>query len=105
MPESIMAFSAKGATSGNRCDRSSVQKPTGSLNAGAVVPASNEDHGLACSWKVRKVTLHVHLRLLALSRSRQRNDSKHSRTDPLGDRFDRASFTGAITSLKDDADL
>src|SRR5262245_41908596 len=54
---------------------------------------------------MRKIALHVHLRLLALRRRRQGDDAKDARADPFSDRLDRAPLAGAVPSLKYDADL
>jgi hypothetical protein len=79
-------------------------KPHDVLDAGAVVPAAIEDHDFAGSGEVLHVPLHVHLRLLAVRRRRQRDDAKHAWTDAFGQRADGAAFAGAVASLEDDDD-
>jgi len=54
---------------------------------------------------VLHVALHVHLRLLALGRRRQRDDTEDARADALGDRLDGAALAGAVAPLEDDEDL
>jgi hypothetical protein len=54
--------------------------------------------------EVLHVALHVHLRLLAVRRRRQRDDAKHARAHALGDRADRAALAAAVATLKDDDD-
>ena len=75
------------------------------LDTRPVVPAAVEDHDLARRRKVRQIALHVHLGLLALGRRGERDDAKHPRAHPLGDRLDGAALAGAVAALEDDADL
>ena len=51
------------------------------------------------------ISLDIHLRLLALGRRRQRDDTKHPRADTFGDRLDHAALAGAVAPLEHDADL
>src|SRR5262245_8269320 len=75
-------------------------KPHDIFDAGAVIPTAIEDHDLACGRKMRHVTLHIHLSAFAVGRCGKSHDSKHARTDPLGDCLDRPSLAGAITALE-----
>ncbi len=52
-----------------------------------------------------QIALHVHLRLFALGRRRQRNHAKDARTHAFGDRLDRTAFARAVTPFEYDADL
>src|SRR5262249_18327000 len=70
-----------------------------------VVPTAIEDHDFTGSRKVADVALHIHLRLLALSRRRQRDDAKHSRAHALGNRLDRAALARGVSSFEHDAHL
>ena len=72
------------------------------LDAGAVVPTAVEDHDLAGRRKVLHVTLHVHLRLFAVGRRRQRDDAEDARADSLGDGADRAALAGSVAAFEDD---
>ena len=84
---------------------SSSAEPHHALDARAVVPAAVEDHDFARRRQVLHVALDVHLALLALGRRRQRNDAEHARTDPFGDRLDRAALAGGVAAFEHDADL
>src|SRR5207244_4985931 len=75
------------------------------LDPGTVVPAAVEDDDLAGRRKVRKVALHVHLRLLAFRRRGQRNDPEHARADALGYRLNRPALTGRVSTFEHDAHL
>ena len=72
------------------------------LDAGTVVPAAVEDHHFAAGGKALEIALHVHLALLAVGRRGQRHDPEDARTDPLGDRLDRAALAGRIPPFEDD---
>ena len=74
------------------------------FDAGAVVPTAVEDHDLARRRKVLHVTLHVHLRLLAVGRRGQRDDAEHARADPLGDGADGAALARGVAAFEDDDD-
>ncbi len=80
-------------------------EPHHGLDTGAVVPAAIEDHDLAGGREVLDVALDVHLRLLALGRSRKRDHAERARTHPLGDALDGAALAGGVTAFEDDADL
>lgn len=54
---------------------------------------------------MRDIALKIELGLLLVGRGRQGDHPEHTRADPLGDRFDGATFTGAIAAFKDNADL
>jgi len=69
-----------------------------------VVPTAVEDAHRPAGRKMGQVPLHVHLRLLALRRSRQRDHTEHPRTDPLGDRPDHPALPSGVATLEDDAD-
>jgi hypothetical protein len=75
------------------------------LDAGAVVPATVEDHDLAGRREVRQVALDIHLGLLAVGRLRKRDDPEHARAHPLGDPFDDPALPGGVTAFEHDADL
>jgi hypothetical protein len=75
------------------------------LYARAIVPTAVEDHDFSAGRQVRQVSLNVHLRFFALCRRRQRNDAENPRTDTGSYSFDGATLSGAVTPLKDDADL
>ncbi len=74
------------------------------LDAGAVVPAAVEDDDFAGGREMLDVALGEHLRLLAVRRRGQRDDAKHARADPLGDRLDGAALSGGVAPLEDDDD-
>ncbi|MNL27681.1 hypothetical protein D3C87_1492850 [compost metagenome] len=80
-------------------------EPHDPLDTGAVVPAAIEDHHFTGRRQVRQITLHIHLAFFPLGRCRQRHHPEHPRTDPFGQRLDCPALAGAITALKDDADL
>ena len=105
MPELIINFSNIGTTFRNPAASSSRAEAHHALDTRPVVPATVEDHDLACGRQVRQIALYVHLGLLALGRRGERNDAKHPRTHPLGDRLDRAALAGAVAALEDDAHL
>src|SRR5262249_39703029 len=65
-----------------------------------VVPAAIENDDLARSREVVHVSLHVHLRLLTIRGSRQRDDAEHPWTDALSQGSNGAAFTGGVTALK-----
>jgi len=71
------------------------------LDAGPVVPAAIENHDLASRREMREVALEVYFRLLAVGRRRQRHHSEHAWANPLGDRLDRAAFSGGVASFED----
>ena len=71
------------------------------LHAGAVVPTAVEDHDFAGSRKVLHVTLQVHLRLFAVRRSRQRDESEDARAHAFGDRLDGPALAGRVAPLED----
>ena len=70
------------------------------LHAGAVVPTAVEDHDFAGGREVLHVTLQVHLRLLAVRRSRQRDEPEDARAHAFGDRLDGAALAGRVASLE-----
>ena len=74
------------------------------FHAGAVVPAAIEDHDLAGRRKVREVTLHIDLRLLAVGGRRQRHEPKRARADALGHSADGAAFAGGVAAFEHDDD-
>ena len=49
-----------------------------SFDTARSAPASVEDNNLPHRWKVRKIPLDIHLRLLALGRRRQRIDAEYA---------------------------
>ena len=105
MPESIIAFSTLGTTSRKRLRLVLGAKAHHAFDAGAVVPTAIEDHDLAGRRQMRQVALDVHLRLLPLGRSGQRDDAEDARTDPCGDRLDDAALAGSVAAFEEDADL
>ena len=74
------------------------------FDAGAVVPAAVEDDDFAGGREMLDVALHVHLRLLAIGRRRQRDDPEDARAHPLGDGLDRTALAGRVAALEDDDD-
>ena len=74
------------------------------FHASAVVPTAVEDHDLARRREMRHVTLHIHLRLLAVGRRRQRDESEDPRADPLGERPDGAALARGVAAFEDDDD-
>ena len=104
MPPSTMYFSISGQSSRKRSVLLLGAEAHDVFDAGAVVPAAVEDHDLAGGREVLDVALHVHLRLLAVGRRRQRDDAEDARADPLGDRLDRAALAGGVAALEDDDD-
>src|SRR4030095_14928211 len=74
------------------------------FDARAVVPAPVEDHDFACRRRMGYVALHVHLRLLAVRRSRKGDDAEYTRADTLSDRPDGTSLAGGIAALENDND-
>src|SRR5690348_14916008 len=54
---------------------------------------------------MRQIALQIHLRLLALRRSRQSNDTEHSRAYTLRDCLDGSALPGAIPPFENDADF
>src|SRR5262245_53859537 len=74
------------------------------LDAGAVVPTAIEYHDFARRREVLHVSLHVEHRLLAIGRSRQRDNAKDTRADTLRDGANRPTFTGSVAALKNDDD-
>ena len=72
------------------------------LDAGAVVPTAVEDDDFAGGREVLHVTLHVHLRLLAVGRRRQGDEPEDARADALGDGLDGAALAGRVAPLEDD---
>src|SRR5215831_1268583 len=75
------------------------------LDPCAIVPAAVEDRDFSPSRQVRQVSLDIHLRLLALGRSRKCNNAEYARANPGGDSLDRTALASAIPSLENDADL
>ncbi|MNI65742.1 hypothetical protein D3C73_1212610 [compost metagenome] len=75
------------------------------FHAGAVVPATVKNHDLAGGGQEGKVPLHIHLGLLAIRGCGQRDDTEDARADARCDGLDRATFTGAIASFKNNAHL
>ena len=90
IPESTIArLDGRGQLEGTVSLSSSVQNPiTGSTPARLYQLRSKMTTSPAAG-KCSMIPLHVHLRLLALGRSRQGHDAKHPRADPLGDCPDR----------------
>ncbi len=74
------------------------------FDAGAIVPATVEDHDFAAGGKARNVALDIHLALFAVARRRQRHDAEDARADALGDRLDRAALAGRVAALEYDDD-
>ena len=74
------------------------------FHASAVVPTAVEYHDLTRGREMRHVTLHIHLRFLAVGRRRQRHKSKDPRADPLGERPDGAALARGVAALEDDDD-
>src|SRR5581483_6493137 len=70
------------------------------FHPGAVVPTAIEDNHFTRRGEMRHESLHVHLRLLAVRRSGQRNNAKNPWADPLGDGADRAALARAIAPLE-----
>src|SRR5262245_63210257 len=54
---------------------------------------------------MRKISLNVHLRLLALGRRGQSDDPEHARAHPFGDGLDRAALACPVSPLEQDADF
>ena len=74
------------------------------FDARAVVPTAVEDHDLARRREMLHVALHIHLRLLAVGRRRQRDEAKHARADALGQGADGAALARGVAALEDDDD-
>ena len=72
------------------------------LNAEAVIPAPVKDHDLPRCREVLHVTLHIHLRFLAVGRRRQRYRTEYPGADPLRQSPDGASFAGGVAALEYD---
>ena len=72
------------------------------FDAEAVIPTAVEDDDLARRREVRHVTLHIHLRLLAIGRRRQRDGAKHAGADPFGQGANGAAFARGVAALEDD---
>src|SRR5262245_19580270 len=70
------------------------------LHTCAIVPTAVEDDDLAGSRKTLDVTLHVHQCLFAVRRGRQRDDTKHARANPLGQRLDCAALACSIAPFE-----
>ena len=64
-----------------------------------------EDHDLAGRREMRQVALHVHLGLLALGRSPQRDHPEHARAHPLDDPLDDPALARSVTPFEHDPDL
>jgi hypothetical protein len=75
------------------------------LDAGAVVPATVEQHDLAASRQLRDIALEIPLRPLALAGGRQCGDPADTRIEPLGDALDGAALAGGIPPLEQNDDL
>jgi hypothetical protein len=75
------------------------------FDARAVVPAPVEKHDFARRRQMRQITLHVHLRLLALGGRGQRDHAEDARAHALGDCLDRAALARAVAPFEYDADL
>ena len=105
IPDSTIIFSNSGTTFRNFFTDFLGGEAHHPLDAGTVVPAAIEDHDLAGRRQVRKIALHIHLRLFALGGRGERDDAEHARAHPLRDRLDRAALAGAVAPLEDDADL
>ena len=102
MPPSTMYFS----NSGHSFEEAGVlllrAKAHHILDAEAVIPTAVEDDDLARRREVLHVTLHIHLRLLAIGRRRQRDGAKHAGADPLGQGANGAAFARGVAALEDD---
>src|SRR6516225_357679 len=79
-------------------------KSHNALNAGAVIPASVENHDFAGGRKMSHIALHVHLRFFAVRGSWQGHEPKYARADALRNRANRAAFAGSVASLEDNHD-
>jgi len=76
-----------------------------SLYSCAVVPTTVEYDHFACSRKVRKVTLHIHLGFLSFGRSRQRHNPEHSGADSFSDTLDDTALACSVAPFEDHNDL
>src|SRR6266853_823208 len=72
------------------------------LHSRAVVPTAIENHDLAGCREMLHVSLHIHLRFLAVGWSGQRPDAEHARTHAFGQGFDGATLAGGIPAFEDD---
>ena len=72
------------------------------LHASAVIPTAVENDDLTRRREMRHVTLHIHLRLLAIGRRRQRDRAKHAGADSLGQGANGAAFARGVAALEDD---
>ena len=74
------------------------------FNAGAVVPASVEDHDFARCRKMLDVALNIHLGLFAIRWSRERDDAKDARAYPLREGLDGTALPRGVTTFEYDDD-
>src|ERR1700723_2215231 len=68
----------------------------------SVVPTPIEDHDFARGREMLHVTLHVHLRLLAVGRRGQSGDAEYARADALSNGLNRSAFPSRIAALEHD---
>ena len=54
--------------------------------------------------KLLDVTLHEHLRFLAVRGGRKSHHAKHARAHPLGDGLDGSALAGGVATLEQDDD-
>src|SRR5215471_4997261 len=77
-------------------------EPHDVFDASAIVPAAVEDHDFSGSRKMRRVTLHEHLRLFAVGWCGESDHAEHARAHSFRNRLDRPAFAGGIASLEYD---
>src|ERR1700719_2938183 len=68
----------------------------------SVVPTPIEDHDFARGREMLHVTLHVHLRLLAVGRRGQSGDAEYARAHALGNGLNRSALASRIAALEHD---
>src|SRR3974390_3545408 len=74
------------------------------LHASTIVPTAIKNNDFTSCGKVLEITLHKHLRLLAIGGCWGRHNSEHTWTNAFCDGFDGAAFAGGVTSFKHDND-
>ena len=74
------------------------------LDAGAVVPASVQQHHLAGRRQMGDVALEIPLGPFSLGRRRERDDTRDPRAHALGDPLDGAALAGRIAALEEHDD-
>jgi hypothetical protein len=75
------------------------------FNTRAVVPAAVKKDNLSSTRQLGSITLEVPLSFFFFSRNSQSCNPADTMIQRLGKAFDRASFPGSISSLKEDYNL